>query len=192
MKDSTAWALAGVMGITGLGLIFFVSSQSRKTAGTKMLPGPSPLEPAVKAKVESEIATSRDPKMLKTLAAGLQKKGAIGEAHKALQKVADLTGQTQSLPGIASLPTITITPGGGGGLSALAQFGPGMLASTKPTLRVGSTGPAVTEWQKIVGVAADGKFGPGTQAATKKWQASKGLAADGVVGPQSWTKALGG
>lgn len=61
---------------------------------------------------------------------------------------------------------------------------------TKPTLQQGSTGPDVVTWQKIVGVAADGKFGPGTKTATIEWQKKKGLVADGIVGPKSWAAAI--
>lgn len=61
---------------------------------------------------------------------------------------------------------------------------------SKPTIREGSTGPDVVTWQKIVGVAADGKFGPGTKAATIAWQKQKGLVADGIVGPKSWAAAI--
>jgi hypothetical protein len=39
--------------------------------------------------------------------------------------------------------------------------------------------------QRVVGVPADGVFGPGTEAAVKRWQSRHGLAADGVVGPQT-------
>jgi len=58
------------------------------------------------------------------------------------------------------------------------------------TIRKGSSGPTVVQWQQIIGVAADGKFGPATEAATKSYQASNGLTADGIVGPMTWAKAL--
>jgi nucleoid-associated protein YgaU len=61
---------------------------------------------------------------------------------------------------------------------------------SKPTLQQGSTGPDVVTWQRIVGVAADGKFGPGTKTATIEWQKKKGLVADGIVGPKSWAAAI--
>lgn len=60
-----------------------------------------------------------------------------------------------------------------------------------PTLRQGSTGDDVVKWQKIIGVTADGQFGPATLTATKLWQQKEKLAADGVVGPATWAKALG-
>src|SRR3989338_7088377 len=53
------------------------------------------------------------------------------------------------------------------------------------TLRVGSAGFEVQCLQGIVGVTADGKFGPMTLAAVKAWQASHGLVADGIVGPMT-------
>ncbi len=68
-------------------------------------------------------------------------------------------------------------------------FGPSDTAIdgvSMPTIRVGSTGPAVTTWQKVIGVTADGQFGPNTLAATKTWQSAHGLVADGVVGPLTW------
>jgi len=61
----------------------------------------------------------------------------------------------------------------------------------KPTLKQGSTGVFVTEWQTLIGVTADGDFGPKTAAATKTWQSANGLTADGIVGKNSWDKALG-
>lgn len=59
------------------------------------------------------------------------------------------------------------------------------------TIRKGSSGPDVAQWQRLIGVSpADGIFGAGTDAATKAWQASRGLSADGIVGPASWSEAV--
>jgi peptidoglycan hydrolase-like protein with peptidoglycan-binding domain len=59
------------------------------------------------------------------------------------------------------------------------------------TIKLGSTGPDVQAWQKILGVTADGKFGPQTDAATRTWQRAHGLTPDGVVGPKTWAAASG-
>ncbi|GMA48675.1 hypothetical protein GCM10025857_39850 [Alicyclobacillus contaminans] len=61
-----------------------------------------------------------------------------------------------------------------------------------PTLQQGATGHtnAVKAVQAIVGVTADGVFGPATKAAVQKWQSAHGLTADGIVGPQTWAKML--
>lgn len=48
-------------------------------------------------------------------------------------------------------------------------------------MKRGDTGPNVAEWQRILGVAADGIFGAQTEAATRAWQAQRGLEPDGVV-----------
>jgi putative chitinase len=53
------------------------------------------------------------------------------------------------------------------------------------TLKKGSKGELVKKMQAVLGLSADGDFGPGTEAALKKWQASKGLTADGVAGPKT-------
>jgi hypothetical protein len=58
-----------------------------------------------------------------------------------------------------------------------------------PVLRRGSSGLAVSRWQTVLGVTADGSFGPKTEAATKAWQAAHGLTADGIVGAKSWASA---
>ena len=52
-------------------------------------------------------------------------------------------------------------------------------------LRRGSKGDDVKKMQAKLGLAADGDFGPGTEAAVKKWQAANGLTADGIVGPKT-------
>jgi len=59
------------------------------------------------------------------------------------------------------------------------------------TIRLNSQGREVKHWQTFLGtlgysIVADGKFGPATEAATKKFQISKGLRPDGIVAEQTW------
>ncbi|MEW1691106.1 peptidoglycan-binding protein [Streptomyces sp. NPDC091265] len=64
------------------------------------------------------------------------------------------------------------------------------------TQRSGSTGAQVTAVQQLLNEqgqaagAADGVFGPATEAAVTAYQTAHGLAADGVVGPGTWTALL--
>jgi peptidoglycan hydrolase-like protein with peptidoglycan-binding domain len=44
--------------------------------------------------------------------------------------------------------------------------------------------------QKVVGVVADGVWGPGTEQSVRAWQLRHKLTADGVMGPKSQTLAL--
>ena len=53
------------------------------------------------------------------------------------------------------------------------------------TLKLGSTGSNVKKLQKALGLTADGKFGPGTQAALIAWQETQQLTADGIAGPKT-------
>ncbi len=69
----------------------------------------------------------------------------------------------------------------------------GTIPST--TLKKGSTGTGVKNWQKFLnwygayGLAEDGKFGDLTKDATKDFQADNGLTQDGIVGPKTIEKA---
>jgi len=76
----------------------------------------------------------------------------------------------------------------GGKITAPA---PAAAAPSGGTLRRGSKGEDVKKMQAKLGLAADGDFGPGTEAALKKWQAANGLTADGVAGPKTLAKLLG-
>jgi peptidoglycan hydrolase-like protein with peptidoglycan-binding domain len=64
--------------------------------------------------------------------------------------------------------------------------------AANPTLREGAKGAAVVTLQnklKAAGFnpgAADGSFGPKTEAAVKAFQRAKGLVSDGIVGPKTW------
>lgn len=64
-----------------------------------------------------------------------------------------------------------------------------------PTLKKGSTGIGVKNWQKFLnwygayGLIDDGKFGSLTKEATKAFQTANGLTPDGIVGPKTIEKA---
>jgi cell wall-associated NlpC family hydrolase len=53
-------------------------------------------------------------------------------------------------------------------------------------LRAGSTGHLVVKMQKLLGVPADGIFGPDTRRAVKRFQRAHHLLADGQVGLHTW------
>ncbi len=74
-----------------------------------------------------------------------------------------------------------LTLGAGGAFAASTDGG---------VLKKGSSGPAVVQVQKKLGIPADGAFGPQTEKAVRRFQGGKGLEVDGVVGPQT-ARALG-
>ena len=53
------------------------------------------------------------------------------------------------------------------------------------TLHIGMSGPDVVKLQTILGITADGKFGPNTLKAVETFQSLHGLVPDGVVGPKT-------
>ena len=65
----------------------------------------------------------------------------------------------------------------------------------KPTLKKGSEGERVENWQKFLnwyegyGLKVDKKFGTLTKEATRDFQRDHGLVDDGVVGPKTIAKA---
>ena len=59
-------------------------------------------------------------------------------------------------------------------------------------LRRGSKGNEVKTLQNLLGISADGSFGPATDKAVRNYQRTNGLEADGSVGPATWGKLLGG
>jgi murein DD-endopeptidase MepM/ murein hydrolase activator NlpD len=61
---------------------------------------------------------------------------------------------------------------------------------THPTLRSGSSGAAVTRLQKLLGVPADGQFGPITQRAVVSFQVRHRLPASGVVDAATWNALI--
>jgi cell wall-associated NlpC family hydrolase len=53
-------------------------------------------------------------------------------------------------------------------------------------LRLGAAGPEVVHLQRLLGVHADGDFGPSTLRAVRRFQAAHGLLDDGQAGPHTW------
>lgn len=56
----------------------------------------------------------------------------------------------------------------------------------QPVLRVGARSAAVAEMQRLLGIEADGIFGPETMRAVREFQEGRGLTVDGIVGPATW------
>ena len=77
--------------------------------------------------------------------------------------------------------------------SAYRQYSGQTAAPTapQPVLRRGDRGLPVATLQRLLGVSADGIFGPQTRAAVRRVQASARLVQDGIVGPLTW-RALRG
>jgi len=58
------------------------------------------------------------------------------------------------------------------------------------TLRKGDIGPDVAAIQKVLGITADGHFGPITELHVKRFQGKNKLVADGVCGPATHAKLV--
>jgi hypothetical protein len=73
------------------------------------------------------------------------------------------------------------------GVGSPSKTSPSVPVSNTPaTVQLGSRGNAVRILQTLLGLTADGIFGPITQRAVLLFQRSKGLDVDGIVGPITW------
>lgn len=96
----------------------------------------------------------------------------------------------------AGVVALTLLAGGVPAVAAPSQpAAASATANARPTgvpkagcgeFGVNSSGPAVATIQTMVGVPADGEFGPQTAAALKAWQHRHHLRRTGVVGPATW------
>lgn len=59
-----------------------------------------------------------------------------------------------------------------------------------PTLRKGQVMKEIKIVQALLGVAADGVFGPKTETAVKEYQSKNNLEVDGIVGVNTWKSLL--
>ena len=82
------------------------------------------------------------------------------------------------------------------GLSQDGVIGAQTWGALVLTVSAGSTGPAVRAVQvqlnkkRRLGLAVDGVFGSGTDAAVRSFQGHAGITADGVVGPTTWRNLI--
>lgn len=113
--------------------------------------------------------------------------GSIGNGHYDTSAVSDTFFDTPvSTPGGSVPPVKTVAPTGGVKLSP-----------APPTIKQGSSGQVVRNWQGLLNGAGrtckiDGAFGPTTSALTKDWQSKAGVRpVDGIVGPDTWGRMLG-
>lgn len=65
-----------------------------------------------------------------------------------------------------------------------------LTSSGNPILKLGSKGPDVGRWQKIIGANRDDNFGPQTHTLTVAWQKRHGLTADGIVDDPDWAASV--
>src|SRR5215510_523751 len=64
--------------------------------------------------------------------------------------------------------------------------GAGQVTVFRPKLKLGDSGPAVVDLQRLLGITTDGEFGPETDKAVRDFQASRNLVVDGIVGSHTW------
>src|SRR5215470_2515841 len=64
--------------------------------------------------------------------------------------------------------------------------GSGQVTVFRPKLKLGDSGSAVADLQRLLGITADGEFGPETERAVRDFQASRNLVVDGIVGSHTW------
>jgi hypothetical protein len=68
----------------------------------------------------------------------------------------------------------------------LSGAGEGQVTVFRPQLKLGDSGPAVVDLQRLLGIATNGEFGPETDKAVRDFQASRNLVVDGIVGSHTW------
>jgi peptidoglycan hydrolase-like protein with peptidoglycan-binding domain len=87
-----------------------------------------------------------------------------------------------ALAALSAGPAASLAAGGG---TAVAASGTEPATTTEHTLTISSEsqGRQVELLQEALGIAADGVYGPETEAAERSFQDAHGLTADGIVGP---------
>ncbi len=117
------------------------------------------------------------------------KRGLAGEPVKILQQKLGVPDDGQFGPGTEKALKDYQTKNG---LKVDGIAGPDTFAAMGRyeliLLKTGTSGDTVKKMQTALGIAADGKFGPGTAKAVMDFQAKNGLDADGMAGPATLAK----
>jgi peptidoglycan hydrolase-like protein with peptidoglycan-binding domain len=152
--------------------------QARHRLTVDGIAGPQTLRSLGGAARPAALRTASGPAGTRALqrALGIPADGVYGpQTKRAVKRYQARHGLT--VDGVAGPQTLRSLRGG---------QGPTQFAS----YRKASRGSGVAALQRKLGIAADGVFGPGTEAAVKSFQRRHGLTADGVVGPAT-RSALG-
>jgi D-alanyl-D-alanine carboxypeptidase/Putative peptidoglycan binding domain len=103
------------------------------------------------------------------------------EIHLSPDEIGAIVGLAASAPAVAGTNTFPL-PGG-------SYYGPYSGPAESISGNGGNDGryrDGLARAQRMMGIAADGYYGPTTAAATRIWQAAHGLAVDGLIGPDTW------
>jgi murein DD-endopeptidase MepM/ murein hydrolase activator NlpD len=132
----------------------------------------------------------------RSLERSLHRRAITPQARRSLARRQRASAALSTLMVAGPTGSVLAAAGFGGGTGPdVAQASPATRAiDPAPAVmafRLGSSGDAVVEIQRQLGVPADGSFGPVTDAAVREFQARNGLDVDGVVGPATWTALFG-
>ena len=118
----------------------------------------------------------------------LVKAGAKGGAVKALQRLLLHRGSELEVDGSFGPDTEKALEAfqSANGLDADGVAGTKTWSKLVVPVRSGQRGEPVLAVQELLGVGADGTFGPDTEKATRRFQKRVHLAVDGIVGPHTW------
>lgn len=124
--------------------------------------------------------------------AGVQLSGGVGQQGDRYERHADAVADAV-VSGRPAEPLLAEFAPASASATAGVQHKTDKGKGTTPTLRRGSTGPAVKKLQEALNargaeppLKVDGIFGPKTEAAVRAFQEQNGLAPDGVAGPDTW------
>jgi peptidoglycan hydrolase-like protein with peptidoglycan-binding domain len=118
----------------------------------------------------------------------LEKSGRKGVTVKAVQRLLLHRGAELAVDGSFGPATVKSVEAlqSANGLDADGVVGGKTWSKLVVAVRGGQRGEPVLAVQELLGVGADGIFGPATERATRTFQERVHVSADGIVGPHTW------